>query len=110
MSHAVDFHPFRRKQIKRGGVVGLEARCEVREEIARLVEGVALPHAVKRDDGHALGDGSEELEETPRSREHLLGLEEHEHVRVLDVVEQSSEIAEVVRVCRTFETKDEGRV
>ena len=88
-----------REDRKRARVGGLEVRLEMREEVGRLAKVVALADAVECDDRHARFDGGVELEEAPRAREHLLGLEEHDHVRVQDVTHKLSKVTEVVRVC-----------
>ena len=51
---------------------------------------------VEGNDGHVVGDGGEELKDDPRTREHGLGLQDDEHLRVFDVVEEKAQVRQVV--------------
>ena len=72
---------------------------EVEERVRGVGKVVALAGADERDDRDALLDGGVDLEEAPRAAEHLLGLEDHEGVRVRDVGKHGAEVAEVVCGC-----------
>lgn len=70
----------------------------MKHEVHGLDEVIALPHAVERDDRDAVSDGGVELDQTPRPLQHIARLQEQEHVRVLDVVNQRTQVAQVVGV------------
>ena len=80
----------------------VEARVEVGEEGLRrgVVEAGARVAADDRDadDGDAVVDRGEELEQAVRPREDGGRLQEQEDLALLDVLEQLAQVAEVVRV------------
>ena len=82
----------------------MQARVEVEQVILRRRRVVALAGAHEGDDGDSRGSGGVELKQAPRAEEHLLGLEEHDHVRVEDVPNEIAEVTKVVRVCALRES------
>ena len=56
-------------------------------------------HKGNNGNGNASLGSDVELKQTPRAGEHLLGLEEHDHVRVEDMADKLPEVAKVVGIC-----------
>ena len=82
-----------------GGVRRGQARVQVKQVVLCRSKIIALARAHEGDDRDAGGGGGVEFEQATRAEEHLLGLEEHDHVRVEDMADKFPEVAKVVGIC-----------
>ena len=88
------------RRVARLGICDRQRGVEVGEEVARLLELVRERVVLQRDadDGDAGIHRRRELEEAPRPRQHRLRLHEHDGFGVAHVVEEVTQIAQVVGV------------
>ena len=71
----------------------IQDAVEVLQKVQRI--GIVVRKCVvhiERDDGHFVGDGGVKLEDDPRPRENRLGLQDDQHLGVLDVVEEQAQV------------------
>ena len=88
------------RRVARLGICDRQRGVEVGEKVARLLELVRERVVLQRDadDGDAGIHRRRELEEAPRPRQHRLRLHEHDGFGVAHVVEEVTQIAQVVGV------------
>ena len=86
------------QQIARARVDAIQKRVQVREQVRRLGEVVALAADRDGDHRHARIDGGDHLQKAPRPRQDLGRLHDHEHVAVAHGVEKLSQIPQIVAV------------